>query len=165
VIEGVLTERDIEYLKEMKQLDLKRVMLSYVESPDDIAQVRQHLPEAEIILKIETEGGMRFARKFGGEFGRLVAARGDLFVEVVKPHRILHALNTIITCDPDAVVASRFFESLLYHPVPDSAEISDAAYLIAIGYRTFLFGDAICLQRDTVIGALNLLDAIVGELQ
>jgi pyruvate kinase len=92
-----------------------------------------------------------------------MAARGDLYVEVLHPHRLVGALRDVITADPEAVVASRLFDSLVRHPVPASADVCDAAFLISLGYRTFLFGDAICLQRDTVIEALNLLEAIAGQ--
>ena len=58
---------------------------------------------------------------------------------------------------------SRIFDSLTYHPVPSSADIGDAAFLLSLGYRTFLFGDALCFQRETVLEALNLLEAIAGQ--
>jgi pyruvate kinase len=35
---------------------------------------------------------------------------------------------------------------------------------MGLGYRTFLLGDAVCFQRDTVLAALNLLEAVAGEL-
>ena len=41
--------------------------------------------------------------------------------------------------------------------MPESADIGDVAFLLALGYRTFLLGDAVCLRRDSVLEALNLL--------
>ena len=38
------------------------------------------------------------------------------------------------------------------------------AFLLLLGYRTFLLGDAVCMQRDSVIEALNLLEAIAGQV-
>jgi pyruvate kinase len=93
-----------------------------------------------------------------------MAARGDLYIEMVRPHRIIHALNTIIQADSQAFVASRIFDSLVHNPVPSSADISDAAWLISMGYRNFLFGDLICLQKDTILEGLNLLTAIAGQV-
>ena len=92
-----------------------------------------------------------------------MAARGDLYVEVLRPHRVIPALRDIITADPEAVVASRIFDSLAHYPVPASADIGDVAFLLSLGYRTFMLGDAICLRRDTVLEALNLLKAVAGE--
>jgi pyruvate kinase len=93
-----------------------------------------------------------------------VAARGDLFVEVVEPHKIVGALRAVIAADPGAIAASRIFPSLARDPVPEAAEIGDLAFLLAVGYRTFLLGDEVCLRRDSALAALNLLQALAGEM-
>ena len=71
-------------------------------------------------------------------------------------------MREIIRVDPNAIVASRILDSLAFNPVPVSAEISDVAFLLSLGYRTFLLGDAICLQREPLLEALNLLQEISG---
>ena len=164
-INGTLTETDHRYLDAMKALDLHQVMLSYVEYPSDVEEVHQLLPGAQVMLKIETQRGLDFTRRYGASQGQLMAARGDLYVEVLRPHRMIGALRQIITADPQAVVASRIFGSLAHHPVPESADIGDVAFLLSLGYRTFLFGDVICLQRDTILEALNLLEAVAEEFE
>ncbi len=162
-VEGTLTDTDIHYLEAMREIGLDRVMLSYVQSVDDVREVRRLLPGADIMLKIESRRGLEFVRREGSRHGRLVAARGDLFVEVGRPHRIVGALRQIIAADPDAVVASRLFESLADGPVPSSADIVDAAFLLSLGYRTFLLGDAVCFDRETVLEVLNLLQAMAED--
>lgn len=162
-VEGILTETDRTYLRAMQAAGETRVMLSYVESPADITAVKELLPKAEIVQKIETQKGLTYAQQHGTAHGHLMAARGDLYVEVPRPHEIISALRTIIQADPGAIVASRIFDSLAYHPVPNSADIGDVAFLLSLGYRTFLLGDAVCLQRASVIEALNLLEAVAGE--
>ncbi len=164
-IGGTLTDTDRAYLSAMRDLDLKRVMLSYVECPEDVNEIQALIPEAECMLKIETQRGLTYIRKHGCSHGRLIAGRGDLYVEVLRPHRIIGALQEIITHDPEAIVASRIFDSLTYDPVPSSADIGDVAFLLSLGYKTFLLGDAICFQRDTVMEALNLLEAIAGQFR
>jgi pyruvate kinase len=72
-------------------------------------------------------------------------------------------MRDIIAADPQAIVASRIFESLARHPVPSSADIGDVAWLLSLGYRTFMLGDAVCLRRDSVLEALNLLEAVAGQ--
>jgi pyruvate kinase len=163
-IHGTLTETDRAYLDAMRGLGLRQVMLSYVESPADVDEVRARLPGAEILLKIESLKGLEFARQHRAAHGHLVAARGDLFVEAGRPHRMARVLKDIITADPDAIVASRLFDSLACQPVPSSADIGDAAYLLALGYRTFMLGDQICFDRNSVIAALNLLEVLAGDL-
>jgi pyruvate kinase len=160
---GTLTETDRAYLAAMRAVGLKRVMLSYVETPDDIAEVRTLLPDAEIVLKIESQRGLAFTRRHGASAGRLMAARGDLYVEVPRPHNVIGALRAIVRADPNAIVASRIFDALTRHPVPESADIGDVAFLFSLGYRTFMLGDATCFNRDTVLEALNLLEAVAEE--
>ncbi len=187
-IEGTLTESDRAYLAAMKALGLKNVMLSYVESPTDAAEVRELLPGAEILLKIESQRGLAYAKTHKSSPGHvstgldkldqrldnhvstsldnhLIAARGDLYIEVVRPHRIVTALREIIQADPQALVASRLFNSLAYRPVPDSADLGDAAFLLSLGYKTFLLGDDICFRRESVLAALNLLELLAIELR
>jgi len=162
-VEGTLTDTDREYLFAMGELGMKNVMLSYVESPEDVSEVKDLLPGAELLLKIETVRGLEFARKNGSKYGHLMAARGDLFVEVLRPHKIARAVKEIVQADPDAVAASRILDSLAFHPVPAHSEISDAAFLLEIGYRNFLMGDQVCLKRDSVIESLNLLEEIAKD--
>ena len=94
-----------------------------------------------------------------------MAARGDLYVEVVRPHRIVGALADIIAADPEAVVASRIFDSLARSAAPSSADIGDVAFLLSLGYRTFMLGDTVCFRRDAVLEALNLLEAWRGNFR
>jgi pyruvate kinase len=163
-IDGTLTETDRAYLAAMQELGLTKVMLSYVESATDAQEVRDLLPGAEVALKIESQRGLEFAKRYGAQHGRLMAARGDLYVEVPHPHQVISALRVVINSDKNAIVASRLFDSLAWQPVPVSADITDAAYLLEIGCRTFMLGDQICMKRDSVIEALNLLQAIAGEM-
>jgi len=162
-IEGTLTELDRTYLAAMREVHLSRVMLSYVECPSDVEEVHALLPGAEVVLKIESQRGLTYVREHGAGQGRLMAARGDLYVEVLRPHRIVSALRDIIAADPHAVVASRIFDSLGRYPVPESADIGDVAFLLSLGYRTFMLGDQVCLRRDSVLEALNLLEAVASE--
>jgi pyruvate kinase len=164
-VEGTLTRRDRDYLQAMARSGLRHAMLSYVEQPSDVEELKGLLPDAEVVLKIESEAGLAFAREHGARMGRLCAARGDLYVEVGRPHRIVGALRAVVAADPEAVVASRLFDSLADDPVPRAAEIGDAAFLMELGYRTFLIGDAVCLRRESVLAALNLLEAVAGEME
>ncbi|MCC6499954.1 MAG: hypothetical protein IT313_06770 [Anaerolineales bacterium] len=157
-IEGTLTETDKTYLAAMKELGMTKVMLSYVESVEDVDEVKSLLSNAEVILKIETQRGLDFAKKHGAKHGHLMAARGDLFVEVIRPHKIASAVKAIVQADKDAVVASRILDSMALSPIPASADIGDVAFLLEIGYRTFMLGDSVCLSRESVIEALNLLE-------
>ena len=116
-----------------------------------------------MVLKIESVRGLDLARRHGASLGQLMAARGDLYVEVPQPHRIVGALRDLIKADPGAIAASRLFPSLAWEPVPRASEITDVAFLISLGYRTFMLGDEVCLKRETVMEALSLLEAVSSE--
>ncbi len=164
-IEGTLTETDKAYLAAMKDLGLTKVMLSYVETPEDAQEVHDLLPGAEVVLKIETQRGLEFVKRYGNQHGRLMIARGDLYVEVLHPHKIISVIRVAIKDNENTILASRLFESLAWQSTPVNADITDAAYLLELGYRTFLLGDQVCMKRDSVIAALNLLEAIAGEFE
>ena len=138
-----------------------------LDGQDFLAEIEAILPEAEIIAKIESQKGLSWVRSRGSaqlQTGlRLMAARGDLYVEVPRPHKIISALRDVIRADPDALVASRIMNSLAWQPVPDAADISDVAFLLSLGYKTLMLGDAVCLKRDSVLEALNVLQAISDE--
>lgn len=159
---GTLTATDREYLEAMGELGLHRVMLSYAERPEDAQEVRGLLPGAEVLLKIESRRGLDFAARHGASHGRLMAARGDLYVELPRPHHLPAALRAVLAADPEAVAGSRLFDSLVHSPVPSSADLCDVAFLLELGYRTFLLGDALCLKREPLLEALNLLEALAG---
>lgn len=162
-IEGVLTEGDRAWLAAMAEVGLRDVMLSFVEGPDDVAAVRALLPDARVVQKIESRRGLRHVAATGVTHGRLMAARGDLYVEVGAPHEVLAATRAIVQADPQAIVASRILSGLAHDAVPDCAELSDVAWLCDLGYRTFMLGDAVSLRADSVRAALNLLDCVFSS--
>lgn len=163
-IDGTLTPADLAYLEAMSRAGLTRVMLSFVERPEDLGEVRARLQSAELVCKIESQRGLDYVAAHGATHGRLMAARGDLYVEVPQPHQVISALRKIIAADPDAIVASRILPSLARHTVPSSSDVSDVAYLLGLGYRTLMLGDEVCLRRDSVLAALNLIGAICREV-
>ncbi len=163
-VEGTLTDGDRAWLEAMAEAGERRVMLSFCERPSDAAEVRALLPGAEVVQKIESTRGLEHALATGDRHGRLLAARGDLYVEVPRPHRIVSALRRIVAADPSAIVASRLFGSLARGPVPDAADVGDAAFVLSLGYRTVMLGDEVCLRRDPALAALELLGAVAREL-
>ena len=97
--------------------------------------------------------------QWAGE-SRLMAARGDLYVELSKPHEIIDAVETILKKDKDAIVASRLFNSFSHSLEPTCSDISDVDNLLRMGYKTFMLGDDICMRRESLLSALNLFSAM-----
>lgn len=162
-IEGTLTATDRAYIEAARERGLHDYMLSFVEGPADVEALRALDPDARVVCKLESARGVDYARAHGPAHGRLMAARGDLFVELARPHRVLAALRSIIARDPDAIAASRILGSLAHGPTPSCADLSDVAWLLEQGYRTLLLGDEVCLRAESVLAALEALDAIATD--
>src|SRR5262249_2378153 len=145
---------------------ISRWFLSYVEEPEDVERLREIVgPADEIMLKIESKRGLSFvADAFRKEEGvRLVAACGDLFVEVGRPHPILRALKLIRARDPEALAGSRMLLSVVQEPVPSLADLAQLAWIYDLGYRTFMLCDELCLKEDLLATAVNAFDAFRGD--
>lgn len=162
-VEGTLTETDRAYLEAMRELGLTKVMMSFVEEEEDLSAVRAELPEVELVAKIESRRGVRFAPSAVELGARLMAARGDLYLELERPHHLLRALRRIQAADPQAIVASRILNSLAWDPEPSAQDLTDVAYLLGLGYRSLMLGDEVCLRRESVISALNLMECLIRD--
>ncbi|MFT4304409.1 MAG: pyruvate kinase [Candidatus Woesearchaeota archaeon] len=160
-IEGFLTDTDKRYIEAAKNIGLNKFMLSYVEGNQDIVDFRNFVGcDVDLAAKIESSKGLDYVQNNYNNDVRLMTARGDLFVEVNKPHEIIKATYDIIKADKNAIVASRIFPSLAYNLEPECSEINDVDNLMRMGYRTFMLGDDVCQQRNSLISALNLFKAM-----
>jgi hypothetical protein len=121
VIYGPLfTNRELEKIDRVRAFGFDKYYLSYVEEQSDIDQFLELVGrDALVYLKIESLKGLEFvARKFRKRDNLvLVAARGDLYVEIDKPHQILTALKLIIEKDREACVGSRMLLSVVRPPL------------------------------------------------
>ncbi|MDP3771235.1 MAG: hypothetical protein Q8R16_02970 [bacterium] len=128
----IFTDAEREKIALVRAAGLRRYFLSYVEGRRDVEEFLELVgPDAEVMLKIESPRGLAYVER---EFRKtpnltLVAARGDLFVEVDRPHDIIPALRTIIAKDPEACVGSRILLSVVQEPLP--ADLRGALQWIA----------------------------------
>ncbi len=165
----VILDYEKEKIDKVRKLGIKHFYLSYVYDTHHIEALREIIgPDPELILKIENKQGLVWAihnfhsqrvaaRKF--PHTHLAAARGDLFVEVDRPHEIMQAVRKIVEVDPEAIVGSRMLLSMIHQSVPSCADLSDLAWLADIGYKRFLLCDELCLKGDLLEGAVNVFDA------
>ena len=141
-VEGYLTEKDKSYLLACKERGLNRVMASFVESFDDLAQILQILPNSEIVSKIESLKGIEFIEQYN--VPNLMAARDDLYLQTGQNCSMLNHLRTIISRDSGAICASKIFLSLEYRDTVDLADYADLELMYSMGYRKFMLCDNIC---------------------
>lgn len=166
-IKGYLTENDKKYIEAAKKVGIHNYMLSFVEKTQDIEDLLALDPDANIAAKIESQKGLAWmANHYQPKKKlRLMAARGDLYVEVDRPHNILRATRSIIRADKNAIAASRICTSLRNSSMPDCHDITDIGYQLEIGYKHFMVGDDVCFNRSSVMATLNLMYEISKEYQ
>lgn len=112
----LFTPQEVAKVEKVRAAGLRRYFLSYVEEQRDIDQFLELVgPDCEVWLKIESERGLRFVAKSFRKADNLVlvAARGDLYVELDRPHLMAQALQLIISKDPHACAASRILLSVV----------------------------------------------------
>lgn len=156
------TPIELEKIKRVKAAGFKYWFLSYVENQTDVDEFRKLVGKDAIVnLKIENKAGLKYVRK---DFVKtpntnLVAARGDLYVELERPHEILGAVKLIIDKDPEAVVGSRILLSVITDPVPSCADFHEMAWLADIGYKNMMLCDELCLKEDLLARAVNVFQS------
>lgn len=158
---------EIEKINKSRKAGFNKYFLSYVESQKDIDEFREFVGDSEIIAKIENKKGLEYV---ANEFIKqdnlsLMAARGDLYVEIDKPHEILKALKLIARKDPDASVGSRILLSLIGEEVPSCSDFLDLAWLYDVGYRKMMLCDEICLKENLLEKAVNVLETFRQNYQ
>ncbi len=168
-IEGYLTEKDKRYIEAAKNIGIHNYMLSYVERESDITSLLELDPEARIIAKIESKKGLSFVRDVYPKYRdtvTLMAARGDMYVEVDRPDQIIDGCEQIIEADPDAVMASRIFESLKnVEEMPHCQDMFDVYSGMQMGYKHFMMGDDICIREDSVKAAIGLFKVLAEKYE
>ncbi|MBI4098840.1 MAG: hypothetical protein HY437_02310 [Candidatus Magasanikbacteria bacterium] len=152
-VQGPLfTDEECRKIAAAKRAGFTRYFLSYVEETADVDALLELVGrDVEVWLKIENERGLRFV---ANDFLKrdnlvLVAARGDLYIELERPHEICNALRLIIQEDPEACVGSRILLSIARRTMPPyEARESFAHILDAVS------GDGVDAQalRELLIG-------------
>ena len=164
-IEGFFTETDMNYIEAAKKVGLHDYMLSFIEFAQDIKNLYAIDEKAQVIAKIESVKGMNFVKNMYSDIAstfpkriRLMAARGDLYIELEKPHHIISALENILKKDDTAVVASRILGSLAEGLEPNCADIGDLDNMMRMGYKHIMLGDDVCMHRDSVMSAIHIFE-------
>ena len=160
----IFTELEREKIKMVRASGLiHRWFLSYVEKASDVEEFRSLIGEdAELLLKIESQPGLQYVSEHWDpmeappKHTRLVAACGDLFVEVERPHHIIGALRLISARNVQALVGSRILLSIVQEPVPSFADIAQLQWLREMGYEHFMLCDELCLKEDLLATAINV---------
>lgn len=146
----ILTPKDLKDVEYGADKDIDYVALSFVQSPDDINNLRQILvglgSTAEIVAKIETKAAVEddtleeIIRVSDG----VMVARGDLAVEAGAEIVPIVQRRIIALCRKYgklSIVATQMMASMVDSPDPTRAEVSDVASAVMQGTDTVMLSD------------------------
>ena len=158
-VDGFFTESDLAYIDASAKVGAHDYMLSFTEDAADISALLARDDAARPVAKIESERGLAYVQSGWRGEARLMAARGDLFVQI-PPHRINDELEAIVRKDSTAIVGSRLLESLAQSDTPSCEDIGDVGNLLRTGFSTFMFGDQIAFHYERILSGLNLVELL-----
>ena len=164
-----LSKKDLEIIGFAKKNDVDYLALSFTRSVQDVDVLKSkaHGFEGEIIAKIENSEGVKNFERILDSVECVMIARGDLGVEI-RPEKVPLVQKSLIKlCNQrgkTVVTATEMLESMMHHPIPTRAEVSDVANAILDGT------DATMLSGETSIGkypvkALSMMSRIAEETE
>lgn len=149
-----VSTRDVEYIHWAVDNNIDFIAHSFVRTKDDVLAVQKILDERrshiKIIAKIENRQGVDSVDEILDVAYGIMVARGDLGVEVEFeeiPGIQKMLIEKCQACGKPVIIATQMLHSMIAHPRPTRAEITDVAN--AIYQRT----DAIMLSGETATGA------------
>jgi len=147
----VLTPKDLEDIKFALEVKPDYVAMSFVQTGDNVRRLRQLLGDSKIgiIVKIERATALDCIDDIIRESDGVMVARGDLGIEVPLEDLPIIQKNLIRHAhwhDKPAIVATQMMISMVNHPRPTRAEVSDVANAIFDG------ADSVMLSDETAAG-------------
>lgn len=153
----IITAKDKKDIAYGSTQDIDYVALSFVQSAEDIINLRTRLKnlgsDAKIIAKIETNAAVDNIESIVQEVDAVMIARGDLAVEtplesVPVVQRKIVSLG--MQYAKPTIVATQMLASMTELPEPTRAEVSDVATAVLIG------ADCVMLSDETASGRYPL---------
>lgn len=146
----ILTPKDLRDIEYGLTKDIDYVALSFVQSPEDINNLRQILvaggSQAQIIAKIETKAAIKddVLEAIVKVTDGIMVARGDLAVEAGAEVVPIVQRKLIALCrryGKLSIVATQMMASMVDAPEPTRAEVSDVANAVIQGADTVMLSD------------------------
>lgn len=146
----ILTPKDMADIEYGADKDIDYVALSFVQSAEDINNLRQILvglgSNAQIISKIETKAAIKpdALREIVKASDGVMVARGDLAVEAgaeVVPVVQRQIIDLCRRYGKLSIVATQMMASMVDAPEPTRAEVSDVATAVILGSDTVMLSD------------------------
>ena len=166
-----LTEKDRIDAHFALQLGVDFLALSFVRRGSDVEDLRALISETNshiaIVAKIEKPEALDNISEIMDAADAIMVARGDLGVEL-PPQAVPNAQDQLIDMARShrkpVIVATQMLESMIDHPRPTRAEVSDVANAVRGG------ADAVMLSAETASGkypveAVKMMDDIARQTE
>jgi pyruvate kinase len=165
---SAITPKDRKDLDAAMALGVDWVALSFVQRPEDIAEVKKIVAgRAGVLAKIEKPKALACLDRILELSDALMVARGDLGVEL--PLESVPGVQKQITraarkAGKPVVVATQMLESMIQSSTPTRAEVSDVATAVYDG------ADAVMLSAESAAGAhpvesVTVMDRIARKVE
>jgi len=165
-----LTDKDRADAAFAVDLGVDYLALSFVRKASDVAELRLLLPADDppgIVAKIEHPDALAEIDAIVEAADAVMVARGDLGVELPAEEVPVIQRELVRLCrsrGKPCIVATQMLESMIEHPTPTRAEVSDVS--------TAVFGgaDAVMLSAETASGAypveaVAMMDRIARQVE
>lgn len=165
---GALTEKDHKDLEAVLKTDIDWVALSFIQRPEDLAEVRKIAKgKVGLLSKIEKPQAVERLDEIMELSDAVMVARGDLGVEMpleAVPGIQKQIVRAARAAGKPVVVATQMLESMIESPVPTRAEVSDVATAVFEG------ADAVMLSAESAAGAypeeaVSTMNAIAEKVE
>jgi pyruvate kinase len=166
-----LTDKDREDARFALDLGVDFLALSFVRRPSDVADLRGLIASTgattPVIAKIEKPEALDAIDEILEASDGLMVARGDLGVELA-PEAVPIVQHDLVRRarerNKPIIVATQMLESMIEHPRPTRAEVSDVSHAVFAG------ADAVMLSAETASGAypvkaVEMMDRVARQVE
>ncbi len=148
-----LSDKDRKFIQFAMDNKLDFIAHSFVRNKQDVMKIQQILDEQhsniKIIAKIENQEGVNHIDEILDHVYGVMVARGDLAIEIDAEKIPLiqrYIVNKCIESKKPVIIATQMLHTMIDHPRPTRAEVSDIANAVFSGT------DAIMLSGETAYG-------------
>ena len=148
-----LSDKDRKFIQFAMDNKLDFIAHSFVRNKQDVMEIQQILDEQhsniKIIAKIENQEGVNHIEEILDHVYGVMVARGDLAIEIDAEKIPLiqrYIVNKCIESKKPVIIATQMLHTMIDHPRPTRAEVSDIANAVFSGT------DAIMLSGETAYG-------------
>jgi pyruvate kinase len=166
-----LSDKDRDFIRFAIEQDIEFIAHSFVRRKEDVLAIqsilKEHQSKIKIIAKIENQEGVDNIAEILNHVYGIMVARGDLGIEIAGEkipgiQRML--VKAAVKRKKPVIIATQMLHSMIEHPRPTRAEISDVANAVYNGT------DALMLSGETAYGqypveAVSIMARIAIEVE